>query len=84
MLFAAYQDTANEFLKEHPDMSDRIIVINDVNDDSILEGLQNVINAPTGNVASENAFGLPLAMGIIIGVLIGIGCGIYIMKRKDN
>ncbi len=82
ILFAAYQDIANEFLKEHPDMSNRIIVINDVDNDSALEGLNNIMNAPTGNVSNENNFGLPLAIGIIIGALIGIACGIYIMKRK--
>ena len=83
MLFTAYQDIANDFLKEHPDMSSRILVVDDVNDDTILEGLQNIINAPTGNTPAENSFGLPLAMGIIIGALVGIGCGIYIMKRKN-
>jgi hypothetical protein len=25
---------------------------------------------------------LPLIIGIVIGALIGIGCGIFIMKRK--
>ena len=83
MLFVAYQDTANEFLKNHPDLSDRIIVIDDVNNDSVAKGLQDIMKAPTGNVQSENGFGMPLAIGIIIGALIGIGCGIFIMKRKN-
>ncbi len=83
MLFAAYQDTANEFLKQHPDMSKRIIVIDDINNDTILDGLQKVMNSPTENTSNNNDFGLPLAIGIIIGALMGIGCGIYIMKKKN-
>ena len=82
MLFVAYQDTANDFLKNHPDLSKRILVVDDVNNDSIQQGLENIMNAPTGNTQSESGFGLPLVMGIIIGVLIGVGGGIYIMKKK--
>ena len=83
MLFVAYQDTANEFLKDHQELSNRIIVVDDVNDDSILQGLQDIMNAPTGNTSEENTFGLPLIIGIVIGALIGIGCGIFIMKKKN-
>lgn len=83
MLFVAYQDTANDFLKNHQDLSNRIIVVDDVNNDTILNGLQSIMNAPTGNAQSESGFGLPLAIGIIIGALIGVGCGIFIMKRKN-
>ena len=83
MLFVAYQDTANDFLKEHSDLSKRILVVNDVNNDTIQQGLKGIMNAPTGNAQSESNFGLPLAIGIVIGALIGIGCGIYIMKKKN-
>lgn len=83
MLFVAYQDTAKDFLKDHSEMSDRIIVVDDVNNDTVLAGLQDVMNAPVGNVQSEGSFGMPLVIGIVIGALIGIGCGIFIMKRKN-
>ena len=82
MLFVAYQDTANEFLKNHPDLSKRIIVVDDINNDTILQGLQDIMNAPVENT-QESSFGLPLIIGVIIGALIGIGCGIFIMKRKN-
>lgn len=83
MLFVAYQDTANNFLKDHPDLSKRIIVVDDVNNDTIKQGIQDIMNAPTGNAQSGNSFGMPLAIGVIIGALIGIGCGIFIMKKKN-
>lgn len=83
MLFVAYQDTANDFLKNHNELSDRIIVVDDVNNDTVLSGLQKIMDAPTGNAQSQTGFGMPLAIGIIIGALIGVGCGIFIMKRKN-
>ena len=82
ILFVAYQDTANEFLKNHKDLSGRIIVVDDVNNDSIQKGLQDLMNAPVANT-QESSFGLPLIIGIVIGALIGIGCGIFIMKKKN-
>lgn len=83
MLFVAYQDTANSFLKEHPDMSERILVVDNLSNASIIQGLQDIMNAPTGNTSHESGFGLPLAIGIVIGALVGIAGGIYIMKRKN-
>ena len=83
MLFVAYQDTANDFLKDHQDLSKRIIVVDDVNNDTIKQGIQDIMNAPTGNTSQEGSFGLPLIIGIVIGALIGIGCGIFIMKKRN-
>ena len=40
------------------------------------------MNAPTGNVENNSDFGMPLAIGIIIGLIIGVGCGIFILKKK--
>lgn len=83
MLFVAYQDTAKEFLKDHSDLSNRILVVDDVNNDTVQQGLKDIMNAPTGNPSSGSSFGLPLIIGIVIGALIGVGCGIFIMKKKN-
>ncbi len=82
ILLVAYQDTGNDFLKNHKDLSNRIIVVDNVTNDTILQGLNNIMNTPAANTQSENSFGLPLAIGIAIGLIIGVGCGILILKKK--
>ena len=83
ILIVAYQDSANQFLKNHPDMSNRIIVVDDVNNDTILKGINDIMNAQTQPAQTENRFGLPLAIGIVIGLIIGLGCGVLIMKKRS-
>ena len=83
ILLVAYQDTGNDFLKNHKDLSNRIIVVDNVTNDTILQGLNNIMNTPAANTQSENSFGLPLAIGIAIGLIIGVGCGILILKKKN-
>lgn len=82
ILLVAYQDTGNDFLKNHKDLSNRIIVVDNVTNDTILQGLNNIMNTPATNTQSGNSFGLPLAIGIAIGLIIGVGCGILILKKK--
>lgn len=82
ILLVAYQDIGNDFLKNHKDLSNRIIVVDNVTNDTILQGLNNIMNTPATNTQSGNSFGLPLAIGIAIGLIIGVGCGILILKKK--
>lgn len=83
ILLVAYQDTGNDFLKNHKELSSRIIVIDNVTNDTILQGLNDIMNAPTGTSQEGNSFGLPLAIGIVIGLIVGVGCGILILKKKN-
>ena len=82
ILVVAYQDIANDFLKEHPDLSNRIIVIDNVNNDTILKGLNDIMNVATES-NSQSGFGMPLIIGIVIGVIIGLAGGILITKKKN-
>ena len=82
ILVVAYQDIANDFLKEHPDLSNRIIVVDNVNNDTILKGLNDIMNVATEN-NSQSGFGMPLIIGIVIGVIIGLAGGILITKKKN-
>ena len=82
ILVLAYQNIAKDFLKNHSEVSNRIIVVDDVNNDTILKGLHEIFNVETGNTGESN-FGVPLIIGAVIGILAGIGCGVLIMKKKN-
>lgn len=82
ILFVVYQDIAHDFLKQHPDLSNRIIIVDDVNENTTLEGLKTIINTNEAT-NNESNFAIPLVTGIIIGIFIGIACGVFIMKKKE-
>ena len=82
ILMIAYQDSGNEFLKKHSEVSDRVIVVDDVNNDTIEDGLNKIMNAPTQNEESQSSFAVPLFIGLIIGILVGAPIGVLLMKRK--
>ena len=85
ILMTAYQDIGNDFVKNHSEVSNRILVVDDVTNDTVLKGLKDVMNAPTGNIESDSGMGfaLPLGMGIVIGLTIGVAGGVLISKRKN-
>ncbi len=81
ILVTAYQDVANDFLKNHSEVSNRLIVLDDVNNDTIKDGL-NKINTVDVESSNNSNFIIPLISGLIIGVIIGIGVGVYMKLKK--
>lgn len=81
ILVTSYQDTAQEFLNNHSEVANRLIIINDVNNDSIKEGLFEIENV---NVQSSGGsdFITPLISGIVIGLIIGVGIGVLIKSKR--
>ena len=81
ILVTSYQDTAQEFLNNHSEVANRLIIINDVNNDSIKEGLFEIENV---NVQSSGVsdFITPLISGIVIGLIIGVGIGVLIKSKR--
>lgn len=81
ILVTAYQDVAHEFLNKHSDVSNRLIIIDDVNNDTVKNGLVQIENVDVG--AQDNqGFAVPLISGLIIGAIIGIAGGVWIKSRK--
>lgn len=78
-----YQDVAHEFLNSHPEVKDRLIIMDDVNNDSLVKQMKDIQGVNTVQNTNNNDFLMPLIIGIVIGLIIGIGCGIVIMKKKE-
>ncbi len=78
ILAVAYTDTVQKFINQHPDVSDRIIVV-DANKNSIQQGLTklNVVGA------TSSGFLTPFLSGLLIGLVLGLGIGAVWMKRKS-
>ncbi|MBQ2832220.1 hypothetical protein [Methanobrevibacter sp.] len=81
ILVTAYQDTAHKFLDNHSEVSDRLIIIDDVNNDTLKDGLIKISNVNV-NSDGDSSFITPLISGLIIGVIIGVGIGVLIKSKK--
>lgn len=81
ILVTAYQDTAHKFLDNHSEVSDRLIIIDDVNNDTLKDGLIKINNVNV-NSDGDSSFITPLISGLIIGVIIGVGIGVLIKSKK--
>lgn len=79
VLAVAYTDTVQQFINQHPEVSNRIIVAS-FNKNSIQQGLTklNVVGA------TSSGFMTPLFSGLLIGLVFGLGIGAVWMKRKLN
>ncbi|WP_042701495.1 hypothetical protein [Methanobrevibacter arboriphilus] len=95
ILVVAYQNVSNEFLQQHKDLSNRIIVV-DSDDDSIKNGLIKLkqlnstenINSNSSKISNNNVGNMDLDFTSLILIIVIIGLvstiGTYIIKRKNN
>ena len=77
ILAVAYTDAVQEFIKKHPEVSNRIMV-SESNKNSIQQGLTKLKVAGT----TSTGFMTPLLSGLLIGLVFGLGIGAVWMKRK--
>lgn len=80
ILMTSYQDTANDFLKNHNEVSNRLIIVNSDNE-SIANGLSQLNNS-VSTTSNSYGFAVPLIIGLIIGMVIGLAGGVLLMKNK--
>lgn len=82
ILMVSYQDVGHDFLKKHTELSNRLIILDTVNNNTILDGLKEIMNL-NGNVQQNDlGFALPFGLGAIVGLIVGLCGGIWYMKRK--
>ncbi|AWX32468.1 hypothetical protein [Methanosphaera sp. BMS] len=78
ILVVSYQDTAQEFLKSHPEVSDRLIILNQYDDKSLSENMKKIADSTTTNSIDSNILIISV-MIIIIVLMIG---AILLLKNK--
>ena len=78
ILVVSYQDTAQKFLKSHPEVSDRLIILNQYDDKSLSENMKKIADSATTNTIDSNILIISV-MIIIIVLMIG---AILLLKNK--
>jgi len=81
ILAVAFQDTVDEFVKKHPEVSNRVIAVGD-NESEINEGLIKLNK--TANDSNENSMGIDYTTIVLVIVIIGLisGIGLFLLKRE--
>lgn len=82
ILAISYQDTVEDYLNDHPDLKNRVIVSGDDNK-SIEDNVQKLVAIDVNEDISSD-FTTPLIVGLIIGLLVGLIGAVFIMKWKSN
>lgn len=81
ILAVAYTDTVQNFIEQHPEVADRIVIA-DADENSIQQGLNELGIGETNNDTNGTGFITPLLSGLLIGLVFGLGIGAVWMKRK--
>jgi len=85
ILVVAFQDEGNEFLSEHKELSNQVIVVNDTDEESIKEGLIQ-LNSTINRNNNENTNNTNIDYTSLILVIVVVGLisaiGIIILKKK--
>lgn len=81
ILAVAFQDTVSYYVKKHPDLSDRVIVVGDSKAD-IKEGLLKLNE--TKNDVNGESMTIDYTTLVLVIVIIGLvaGIGVFLLKRK--
>lgn len=78
ILVVGYQDTAHEFLESHPEVSDRLIILNQYDENSLSDNMKKIADSTANNAIDFNILVIS-AMVILIVLLIGV---ILLLKNK--
>lgn len=78
ILVVSYQDTAREFLNSHPEVSDRLIILEQYDDKTLSENMKKIADTTNGDEIDFNVL-IISAMVILIVLMIG---AILLLKNK--
>ena len=81
ILVVSYQDTAQEFLKSHPEVSDRLIILDQYDDESLKENMKKVADSQTDGAID---FNILIISAMIILVVLMIGAILLLKNKKET
>jgi len=81
ILAVAFQDIVDEFVKKHPEISDRVFAVGD-SESEIKEGLVKLNE--TGSGSNEDSMSIDYTTIVLVIVIIGLisGIGLFLLKKK--
>lgn len=82
IVVASYQDVAQKFLESHSDVSNRLIICDNPDEQMLKDAMVKAVNQENTNV-NNNSFPL-LVSGVVIGIVLGICAGVIVMKKKGK
>lgn len=83
----AYQDTVQEFISQNPE-SNQQIRISSPDEEDIKNNIQELAGENSTTNTNENVeednFMIPFVAGILIGLIAGMGAGVFLMNRANS
>jgi len=87
VVVGAYPDTVQEFITRNPEANQQIR-ISSADEEDIKNNIQELAGENTTTNSNENVeeenFLIPFGAGILIGLIAGMGAGVFFMQRKTS
>lgn len=81
IIVVAYQDTAKNFLKEHQEVKDRLIIMDTVDNNTLKDNMQKVMNSE-GTTNSSSSQNWLLYSFIILAIILVVGAILAVRNKK--
>lgn len=81
IIVVAYQDTAKNFLKQHQEVKDRLIIMDTVDNNTLKDNMQKVMNSE-GTTNSSSSQNWLLYSFIILAIILVVGAILAVRNKK--
>lgn len=81
IIVVAYQDTAKNFLKQHQEVKDRLIIMDTVDNNTLKDNMQKVMNSE-GTANSSSSQNWLLYSFIILAIILVVGAILAVRNKK--
>ncbi|MDO5825936.1 MAG: hypothetical protein Q4Q22_06110 [Methanosphaera sp.] len=79
ILVVSYQDTAQDFLKSHPEVSDRLIILEEYDDKTLSDNMKKIADSTSTN---ESDYNILIISAMVIIIVLMIGAILFLKNKK--